>query len=166
MDRGLLVCHKYDPSWLLLRMASRGLPIECDILVKDNDDARDLIAMFPNLNIWLKELTKYYEWAAKHRFFISSYCRVHTYGRTAVENACLGIPHIGSSVTSAMDRLWPELCVDPQDAYGMNILANRLISDQTFFDDVVGFAYEQVEHYSYDARKQAFLEMLDGKVVE
>lgn len=93
--------------------------------------------------------------------FVVDYCGYHTYGRTSVDMAAIGVPMIGSNRIESMNRCFPELAIDPLDGKKFVELATRLWTDEEFYCDIIEKARKRVEFYNYVNSKRRFLGALE-----
>jgi len=85
----------------------------------------------------------------------------HTYGRTTVDTAILGIPTVGSNRVFSMRKCFPYTSFDPVDIKGMTRAVLRLLEDEDFREKVVRKAKEQAEYFNYKNSKKRFLAALE-----
>jgi len=99
--------------------------------------------------------------------FVVDYCGYHTYGRSSVDMAAVGVPMIGSDRIESMRRCFPDLAIDPCDGKEFHRLAKKLWTDTEFYQKVQDYASEACEYYNYKNSKIRFLQHLeeceDGK---
>jgi hypothetical protein len=89
------------------------------------------------------------------------YCSAHTYGRTSVDMAAIGVPMVGSDRIESMRRCFPMTSHDPFDGKSMITSIKRLWTDDKFHDDVITTARVNSEFYNYKNSKQRFLAALE-----
>lgn len=75
----------------------------------------------------------YYEHLAEMNLAVLLTTRATT-GRPAAEFAGVGVPCIGTPVNAHQRRCFPDLCVDPFDVDEATTLAERLLSEEPFYD--------------------------------
>lgn len=85
-----------------------------------------------------------------------------TFGRGVVDAAALGVPTIGSNTIDAMNRIWPELAVNPQDTGGMTTLLNSLLLDREFAGEMSAQGTERCEYYSLENSYKRLVEYLES----
>ena len=96
----------------------------------------------------------------------------HSYSRSTVDTAALGIPVVGSNRTQSCNVCYPYTVVDPYDVTAARNLIKKLIEDKEFYDLVVKTALEKVEFYNHENSKHRYLECLkdaltnNNKVIE
>jgi hypothetical protein len=81
----------------------------------------------------------------------------HSYSRTTVDTAAMGIPVVGSNRTQSVNICYPHTAVDPYDVKSARELIQRLLNDKEFYDLVVKTALENVEFYNHTNSKERYL---------
>jgi len=89
------------------------------------------------------------------------YTNIHSLGRFALENACLGMPCVSTNVVYATRICFPELSFNPLDLEGMRGALERLVSDTEFYEEVREQGHGNVEFFNYRRSKERFLEALE-----
>lgn len=84
----------------------------------------------------------------------------HSYSRTTVDTAAMGIPVVVSNRTQSGNICYPYTCVDPYDVKTARELIRRLIDDSEFRELVVKTAQENVEFYNHINSKERYLKAL------
>lgn len=87
---------------------------------------------------------------------------LHTWGRSVVECAALGLPCFGSNRNAALNHLYPELAFDPFDLYGQRKILGRLVDSEKFRDEMGGLAVEKAEYYNIENSRERFLKVLEN----
>jgi hypothetical protein len=85
----------------------------------------------------------------------------HSYSRTTVDTAAMGIPVVGSNRTQSIGICYPYTAVDPYDVKSARELIDKLLNDKEFYDLVVKTALENVEFYNHTNSKERYLLSLD-----
>jgi glycosyltransferase involved in cell wall biosynthesis len=106
------------------------------------------------------EYPQWLEFLKQARVVVDSYHNMHTYGRNAVDCACLKVPVIGSDVVHAQKILFPELTTEPNDVLEQRSLLKKLISDEKFYREVTDYAYEKVDIFGYESSAEKFENMI------
>lgn len=81
----------------------------------------------------------------------------HSYSRTTVDTAALGVAVVGSNRTQSMNICYPYTTVDPYDVKTARELIRKLIEDKEFYKKVVTTAFEKVEFYNHINSKERYL---------
>lgn len=84
----------------------------------------------------------------------------HSYSRSTVDTAALGVAVVGSNRTQSMQICYPHTCVDPYDVIRGRELIDKLIHDKDFYDLVVKTALENVEFYNHVNSRHRYLKAL------
>lgn len=92
---------------------------------------------------------------------VVDYCGYHTYGRTTVDCAAIGVPMVGSNRIESMNRCFPQLAIDPFDGKGSVELMKRLWKDETFYAEVIDYARGASEYYNYKNCRDRFMSALE-----
>jgi len=151
--------HRYDNNWMDPLLATKNLPWNTYAVCLDPNIMVHLYAFYKYL-IPGVEFTKYIGWVARKMVMLDSYHKIHTYGRSAVDCACLQVPVVGSTWQWAQNYLWPNTTVEPGDVYGQTQLIKKLMKDEKFYDDCVEIATEKVAHFSYENKRQELLNII------
>lgn len=159
-DEIVAVIHRYDNNWLAPFLATNNLR-------EWNTHAVLLDASIePHLHSFFKythpgqEFMQYMGWLSRKKVIIDSYHKIHTYGRSAVDGACLQIPVVGGSWQWAQKYLWPELTTEPGQVFEQQEIIRKLMTDDNYYDNVVEQALDKLNFFSYEERKKDFLEKL------
>jgi len=86
-----------------------------------------------------------------------------SYGRTPVDCAALGLPLVCSAFNYSSRLLFPKTCVDPMDGISHFLLLKRLLDDEAFREEVVSYAYDNVDYFNHKNSKERYLAMLDSE---
>lgn len=78
--------------------------------------------------------------------------------REQISCAAVGTPCIGNYDSHTQKRLFPELGCDIYDVDGMVQLAQRLSSDENFYNGIVRRAFESMQFYNLDNSKRRFFQ--------
>lgn len=92
---------------------------------------------------------------------VVDYCGYHTYGRSTVDCAAVGVPMVGSDRIESMNRCFPDIAHDPYDAKSIVSSIKKLWTNEKFYTDTIEKAREAVEYYNYKNAKQRFLAALE-----
>lgn len=84
----------------------------------------------------------------------------HSYNRTGVELACLGIPSVGSDRSYSLNICYPKTVCNPLDFKKTKELFKKLERDK-FRQEVVDYAREKSEFFNYKNSKERYIKMLD-----
>lgn len=90
----------------------------------------------------------------------------HSYSRTTVDTAALGVPVVVSNRTQSGNICYPYTTVDPYDVTTARQLIQRLLTDDDFRKLVVDTASERVEAYNHDNSRKLYLKCLYESVLE
>lgn len=160
-DEIIALIHRYDNNWMAPYLVTKDLPWNTWLLCLDPNILVTLYAYFKYLKAGF-EFLQYLDWASRKKVMLDSYHKIHTYGRAAVDSACLQVPIVGSNWTYSQNYLWPKLTVEAGDVSKQKELIIKLFEDENFYDDVVEEAAEKVEMYSYENRVKALLDKLEN----
>lgn len=158
-DEIIALIHRYDNNWISPYLATKDLPWNTHAVCLDANLEKHLYAYFKYINRGM-ECLQYMEWASRKAVIIDSYHKIRTYGRSAVEAACIGTPIVGSDVTFAQKMLFPDLTVESGDIRKQSQIITKLFKEKSFYADVVEKANDAVEFFSYENRKKELLNKL------
>lgn len=153
------VIHRYDNNWLAPFLATKNIDWNTHAVLLDPSIEPHLHAYFKYL-LPGQEFIVYMDWLARKKIIIDSYHKIHTYGRSSIDGACLQIPVVGTDWQWAQKYLWPGLTVQPGEVYEQQKIIEKLIRDESFYDDAVDFAISKLNYFSYSERKKDFLTKL------
>ncbi len=153
------IVHRYDNNWLDPFLVTKDLPWNNHVVLLDPNIMVHLYAFFQYMKPGF-EFTQYLDWISRMSVCLDSYHKIHTYGRTAVDNACLQLPTVGADWTWAQKYLWPDLTAEAGDVYAQKQMIQRLFAEPEFYDDCVEKAMEKVELFSYENRRLDLLNKL------
>lgn len=154
-----VVIHRYDNNWLSPYLVVKDLPWDSTAVLLDPGIEQYLYSFFKFIRHGT-ELVPYIDWVSRKKVVLDSYHRVHTYGRTAVDNATLGIPTVGADWTCGQKILWPDLTTQCGDVYAQSELIKRLFTDENFYDDCVEKAAQVLPSFSYENKKKELLSII------
>jgi len=157
----IALVHRYDNNWLSPYLATKNLPWNTHALLLDGELEKTLYAFFKYMRSGF-EFTEYLDWMSRKKVLVDSYHKLHTYGRSPVDCACVGVPCVGTTWTYAQTLLWPNLTVEPGDIYGQQKLIEKLMTNDEFYDDCVAKAKEVLPMFSYKERKKEFIKLVYG----
>jgi len=150
--------HYYDANWLYPWMATDGMPYPNHVIFNKKDISNQLAQRFRSVQIgrpfheWIRFIAS--KWIA-----VDGYHHIHSIGRLAIDNACIGVPTVGASSTYGQSILWPTCTVESGDMQGQREIVRRLFADRKFYDEAVAYASEKIELFSYDAARQNMIEI-------
>ena len=81
----------------------------------------------------------------------------HSYSRTTVDTAALGVAVVGSNRTQSINVCYPHTAVDPYDVKTARELIKKLIEDKEFYNLVVETAKQNVEFYNHQNSRERYL---------
>lgn len=158
-DEIAAIIHRYDNNWMDPYLVTKDLPWDTWAVLLDPAIQIHLYAYYKFMREG-GEFVPYLDWVSRKKVVLDSYHRIHTYGRTAVDNACLGVPTVGADWTYAQKMLWPDLTAQAGDTLAQTVMVKKLFEDESFYLDCIEKAAETVEIFSYENRKKEFLEKL------
>jgi hypothetical protein len=88
----------------------------------------------------------------------------HSYSRTTVDTAAMGVPVVGSNRTQSMNVCYPHTMVDPYDVQSARKLLTKVLEDKEFREKVINTAYENVEFYKHENSKERLLSSLSESI--
>jgi len=153
------IIHRYDNYWLPMYLVAKNLEWDTTAVLLDPSIEVQILAYFP-LTKHGFQFTQYLDWVSRKKVCFDSYHRIHAYGRTAVDNASLQLPTVGTDWVFGQKYLWPDLTVPAGDVNGEIRLITKLFKEPEFYLDCVEKAKENVQLFSYENRKKEFLEKL------
>lgn len=151
--------HRYDNNWLAPFLAIKDLPWNTHAILLEPSIEQQVYAYFKFLRPGT-DFLQYLDWVSRMKVLVDSYHRIHTYGRTAVDNACIQLPTVGGDWTYSQKYLWPDLTVPAGDVFGQKQLIKKLMTDDAFYNDCCEKANDLVQHFSYENRQKELLEKL------
>jgi len=158
--------HMYDRNWLPVHLIGEHLPWPI-YLVAPNNVLRDLASQirpyFPRLMPGGDDFNRYISFVARRKVALDTYHHVHSYGRFAVDNACIKLPTVGTDIVWSQKFLWPDLTTQTGDVFAQRELIKRLFADQEFYDHCTAYALDKVQTLSYENRKTALLELINAE---
>jgi len=92
---------------------------------------------------------------------VMDYTGYHTYGRTSVDMAAIGVPMVGSNRIESMRRCFPQIAHDPCDGKAMVESIKKLWKVDRFYHEVIDYAAQAVEYYNYKNSKERFMAALE-----
>lgn len=154
------IIHRYDNNWYDMFLVDKNLDnIDNHVVLLDPNIELQILAYFKFTKHGF-QFTQYLEWVSNLKMVLDSYHKIHTYGRTAVDNASLQLPTVGSDWTWSQKYLWPSLTVPAGDVWSQVAVIKKLLSDNEFYLDAVEYASDKVDLYRYQNRKQDLLNKL------
>lgn len=163
LDQAFYLIHRYDNNVYDMYSVARGVKgIKNVAICLDGNIMIDCLRFFKRAQQG-KQYRLFIQDLAKARIVVDSYHKIHSYGRTPVECACLRTPIVSTDwVTSARD-LWPKCTVAAGDIKAQQDMVNRLLSDQDFYNEVVEYAWNKVNEYDYESSYHNFMNMVNSK---
>jgi len=158
-DEIVTIVHRYDNNWLAPYLVTKDLKWNNHVVLLDGKQEMYLYAYFKYMKSGF-EFLKYLDWASRKKVVLDSYHKIHTYGRSPVDNACIGIPNVGTDWTYSQKYLWPKLTTQPGYLRDQTELIKKLMTDNSFYKDVIDEATEKVKTFNYENRKKDFLNKL------
>lgn len=163
--------HRYDNNWkaqfvTLLRTienkqkGSEMPDIEAILLSGDQNSRIEILPFFGTVQMGAP-YPQQMEYLSRQLICVDSYHRLHTYGRTVADCAGMGLPLVGTKLQYLQNKLFPQLTTEPYALYDQQNLIDRLISDKVFYNDVVEFAYKNVEEFNFYNSAKRFLANCD-----
>lgn len=159
MDQMASIIHRYDNNWLSVHLVDKNLSIDNHVVLLDPGIELQVLAFFKFTKHGFK-FTEYLNWVSQCKLILDSYHKIHTYGRTPVDNASLKMPTVGSDWTYSQQYLWPELTVPAGDVWAQVKIIEKLLKEKEFYTDCVEYASEKVDRYRYPNRVKEFMEKL------
>ena len=159
-DEIAAIIHRYDQYWLPVYLVSKNLPWDTTAVLLDPSIEIQILPYFPFTKHGF-QFTQYLDWISRKKICFDSYHRIHAYGRTAVDNASLMLPTVGTDWVWGQKYLWPDLTVPAGDVNGEIVLIKKLFNEPNFYLDCIEKAKEKVEIFSYENRVKDFLEKLN-----
>lgn len=95
---------------------------------------------------------------AKYALFLSP---SYTYGRIPCDTACMHRPLITSKNIFSGQVCYPLTSIDPYDVKAARTLLERLMKDDSFYQEVCDIAYYNVEFFNHINSKNRFMEMIE-----
>lgn len=92
---------------------------------------------------------------------VTDFCGYHTYGRTSVDMAAIGVPMVGSNRIESMNRCFPQLAYDPYDTKSNVESIKKLWTNERLYDEVVEYAEHAVNYYNYKNARERFMSALE-----
>lgn len=153
------IIHRYDNNWLDPWLAIKNLPWDTTAVLLDPSIQIHLYAYYKFMKEGI-DYMPFLDWLARQKVILDSYHRLHTYGRTAVDAACIGVPIVGTNWIHAQQLLWPDLTVECGDTIGQEKIIRQLMTDKEFYDNCVEQAWDKVQEFSYANKKIELLNKL------
>lgn len=155
--------HSYESNWLTPYLVTRELDDVRTIAVSPLKELGETAMPFYEYVMSVLSYPKYLEWVGKKKIYLESYHTVHSYGRSQVEMAVLGLPSVGSDNIYLQKLLFPETTTKPHETFAQTEIIKKLLSDESFYRRVVNYAQKKVKQFSYENKKQELLTLIkDG----
>lgn len=85
----------------------------------------------------------------------------HTYGRTSVDTAAVGIPTLGSNRVLSMRKCFPNMSFDPMDVHNIESTMHKIIKGGSWLDEQMSIAHEECEYFNYDNSRERYTAMYE-----
>jgi len=85
---------------------------------------------------------------------------LHSFSRTTIDTAAMGVPVIASNRTQSGQVCYPHTCIDPWDVKSARELAERILIDKEFRDKVIETAKERCEFYNHENSMHRYLQAI------
>ncbi len=92
-------------------------------------------------------------------------CSYHTYGRTTVDTAALGVPTIGTNRVFSMRKCFPNMCYDPTDMKSALEIANKVLKGGEWLEEQMAIAKDKCDYFNYDNSRERFMKAYDESKV-
>ena len=157
------VMHKWETNWLASYMAGRdheGTLHKAVFMFKPQ--RADMVSFFDEIlpPHPADKFPEWCDWMSKQWIYLDPYNMIHTFGRTPVECAALGLCCVGSEVVHSIRTLYPELVTPAGHVNKQRQLIKQLLNDNDFYSHCSEQAITRVEDYSYANRRREFMEMI------
>lgn len=158
-----VIFHRYTAESLTPYIALRNIPLRRVLFgytpvgkapAVANAGMYDEIMMYQGFEAHIKEVAK--------MFIGCDLYSGHSYGRSVVEFAALGVPCVASNTIEAARYLFPETAVDPFDTKGAEEKFRKIISDPDFADSVIETAAAGRRMYGLESRYKAFCALIES----
>jgi len=93
--------------------------------------------------------------------FVFEPCSYHTYGRTSVDAAAIGIPMVGSNRVDSMRRCFPGLSSEPYDCKAILHSMELVMKNGSYLDRAMDYAKDAVEYYNYKNAEIRYMNMVN-----
>ena len=93
--------------------------------------------------------------------FIFENCSYHTYGRTSVDTAAMGIPTVGSNRVWSMRYCFPNMSFDPFDCKSIVNCMDKILKGGSWLDKQIDIALENVKFFDYEHAEKRYMKMVD-----
>ena len=100
------------------------------------------------------------EWMSKRWIYLEQYNMIHTFGRTVVECAALGLCCVGANICDAINKLYPDLATPAGHVNKQRALIKRLLNDSDFYEHCASQAIIGADQYSYANKRREFMELI------
>jgi len=122
----------------------------------------------PYLNLCFDELAinqpfePFINYLAQFYAVFESYA-LHSYGRTTVEAAALGVPVVGADCVHAQNVCFRELAHPPNDPVAAASQMRRLLQDKEFYTHMARVGIERSHHFSFTESALRMLSFLNSR---
>lgn len=160
-DNIIYMVHRYNNYWLSGYCAQRNLSRTVHPLVGTKEQGAKLVQYFRDMAVG-GSYTQYVKWAANQMYGYDGYQMMHSFGRFQLDGAVLGIPIVGTKTVHNQNKLFPDLTTESWELDKQIELLQRLIDDSQFWNDVTEKAFDLVQLYGHEQRKQSLMEIVNG----
>jgi glycosyltransferase involved in cell wall biosynthesis len=145
--------HSYDNCYMQAFLSMNSLPESyVTAIVGAGDIAQNVLHLFDEVQMRLS-FDQMLEYLSKSYCIVDPYS-VHSYGRTTIEAAALGVPCIGSHNIESMRVLFTDLIADCNNPISIKNLLEYIINDSKFYTEVCKKAILNAEYYSLESSYQ------------
>ena len=155
----IALVHRYDNNWMAPFIVTKDLPWNTHAILLNGEMVPQLHAFFKYLKPGL-EFLQYLDFASRKKVLVDSYHRIHTYGRSAVDCAAIGLPCVGSNWQWAQTLLWPNITTEPAYLQQQKEIVIKLMEDDVFYKEQIEYADTKLDFFSYENRKKDLLDKL------
>ncbi len=86
---------------------------------------------------------------------------LHSHGRATIDTAAMGLPVIGSNRVQSMNICYPNTNCDPYNTTKSRELIQKVLKNETFRQEVIDTARQNVEFYNHKNSRERFLKALE-----
>lgn len=159
--------HRYDNNWKAIfatvfdvirrKQSGEEMPdLEAIVLAGDKQSEIELMPFFGKVSFG-DMYSKQMEHLSRQLMCVDSYHRLHTYGRTVVDCAAIGLPLVGTKLQYLQQKLFPALTTQSYDLCAQQDIIQRLIKDKDFYKEVVDYAFKRVDEYGLIPSAERFM---------
>lgn len=146
------------PSLLFKKLEDKGYRLSTNIYAYNHGASEcqhwskvlyDVIHKGVDYPVFIKELMTL-------QMFVEN-CGYHTYGRTTVDTAALGVPTIGSNRVFSMKHCFPNMCYDPADMKSALAIADKVLKGGEWLEEQMAIARDKCDYFNYNNSRERFL---------